>query len=120
MLPKINVTLLQASVIEELAPFSALDNVRDFACVSVLALCLDKTTAKFHLESSTQEIMHALQRPAVVPSQKKTGLLARGLLPSSQSKSKDAIISDVVFVESSEKQHKQVVVMLSLGKILHS
>lgn len=48
--PKISVTLLQASVVEELTPFSALDNVRDFACVSVFAICLDKVTAKFHLE----------------------------------------------------------------------
>lgn len=50
VLPKINVTLLQASVVEELTPFSALDNIRDFACVSIFAICLDRVTAKFHFE----------------------------------------------------------------------
>ncbi|EEC08799.1 hypothetical protein IscW_ISCW006786 [Ixodes scapularis] len=33
---------LQCSVVEELIAFSALDNLKDLACVSVLALCLDQ------------------------------------------------------------------------------
>ena len=34
----VNVMVLQASVVEEMCAFSALDNVRDITCVSLLAL----------------------------------------------------------------------------------
>lgn len=55
-LPKINFTLLQASVVEEFTPFSALDNIRDFACVSIFAICLDKITVKFHFEKQVSSL----------------------------------------------------------------
>ncbi|XP_064482137.1 bridge-like lipid transfer protein family member 1 [Ornithodoros turicata] len=38
---RINVMALQCSVVEEVISFSALDNLKDLACVSVVALCLD-------------------------------------------------------------------------------
>jgi len=37
-LPQINFMVIQASVVEEMCAFSALDNVRDITCVSLLAL----------------------------------------------------------------------------------
>ncbi|XP_076446239.1 bridge-like lipid transfer protein family member 1 isoform X6 [Babylonia areolata] len=40
-LPKINVCVLQASIVEEVIPFSNLDNVNDLMAVSLLSLCLD-------------------------------------------------------------------------------
>jgi hypothetical protein len=46
-LPRINFLSLQASVVEEMCAFSALDNVRDITCVSLLALSLQETTFQF-------------------------------------------------------------------------
>lgn len=44
---RVNVMALQCSVVEELIAFSALDNLKDLACVSVLALCLDQVPSFF-------------------------------------------------------------------------
>lgn len=122
VLPRINVTLLQASVVEELTPFSALDNIRDFACVSIFAICLDKVTAKFHFEKQTREIVQTFQRPVVAPSQKKSGILARGARPLSIGGQHsitpiENTYADPVYIESSEKQQSEVIVMLNIGKI---
>lgn len=71
--------------------------------------------------SQTREIVQAFQRPAVTPSQKKTGLLARGarpLLASARSlTSRDPAVLDPVYIESSEKRQTEVIVMLNLGKL---
>jgi hypothetical protein len=45
---QVNITLLQASVVEEIISFSALDNIRDLTCVSLFAVCFDAVTARFH------------------------------------------------------------------------
>ena len=44
---QVNITLLQASVVEEMISFSALDNIRDLTCVSLFAVCFDAITARF-------------------------------------------------------------------------
>lgn len=41
MVPKVNIAVLQVSVVEEVIAFSALDNIRDLTCVSLLALSLE-------------------------------------------------------------------------------
>ncbi|XP_062586140.1 bridge-like lipid transfer protein family member 1 isoform X2 [Saccostrea cucullata] len=38
---KINICVLQAGLVEEVISFSALDNLHDLTCVSLLALCID-------------------------------------------------------------------------------
>ncbi|XP_065930909.1 bridge-like lipid transfer protein family member 1 isoform X3 [Magallana gigas] len=38
---KINICVLQAGIVEEVISFSALDNLHDLTCVSLLALCID-------------------------------------------------------------------------------
>jgi hypothetical protein len=45
---QVNITLLQASVVEEMISFSALDNIRDLMCVSLFAVCFDGVIARFH------------------------------------------------------------------------
>ena len=42
-LPKVNVMVLQASVVEEMCAFSALDRVKDITCVSLLSLGIKET-----------------------------------------------------------------------------
>ena len=38
---QINICVLQASIVEEVIPFSSLDNVNDLMAVSLLSLCFD-------------------------------------------------------------------------------
>lgn len=45
---QVNVTLLQASVVEEVISFSALDNIRDLTCVSLASVCLDSVSLQFY------------------------------------------------------------------------
>ncbi|ESO89448.1 hypothetical protein LOTGIDRAFT_234295 [Lottia gigantea] len=40
-LPKINICVLQASIVEEIISFSVLDNISDVTAVSLLAVCVD-------------------------------------------------------------------------------
>jgi len=48
VLSQVNITLLQASVVEEMISFSALDNIQDLTCVSLFAVCFDSITATFY------------------------------------------------------------------------
>lgn len=45
---QINFALLQASVVEEVIAFSALDNLRDLTCVSLLAVSFEGVITRFH------------------------------------------------------------------------
>ncbi len=54
-LPKINLMVLQASVVEEMCAFSALDRVRDITCVSLLALGIQGTTFQFSKTSQSKK-----------------------------------------------------------------
>lgn len=51
---QINICVLQASIVEEVISFSALDNIRDLTCVSLLAICLEELTTKFHFSKQVR------------------------------------------------------------------
>ena len=59
-LPKINIMVLQASVVEEICAFSALDNVKDITCVSFLALGIQETSFKIHKTSQSKKTVQVL------------------------------------------------------------
>ncbi|KFM73893.1 hypothetical protein X975_01877, partial [Stegodyphus mimosarum] len=40
---KVNISIMQASIVEEVIAFSALDNLKDLTCVSLLSVCVDNT-----------------------------------------------------------------------------
>lgn len=68
----------------------------------------------------TREIVQTFQRPVVAPSQKKSGILARGARPLSMSGQQPVVPTettscDPVYIESSEKQQSEVIVMLNIG-----
>ena len=65
-LPRINFISLQASVVEEMCAFSALDNVRDITCVSLLALGIQETTFQFCKTSQAKKTVQMyFQKPQV-------------------------------------------------------
>ena len=52
--------ILQASVVEEICAFSALDNVKDITCVSFLALGIQETSFKIHKTSQSKKTVQVL------------------------------------------------------------
>ena len=70
-LPKVNVMVLQASVVEEMCAFSALDNVKDITCVSLLALGIQDTSFRFQKTSQSKKIVQVLSQESRLPGSKK-------------------------------------------------
>lgn len=122
LLPKLNVTLIQSSVVEEVISFEALDNVHDLSCASVLVVSFDNVAARFHLAKTTKAAMHTVytQPTAQSGNLKKGGLLrgtTRALLASIGTQSRpDNIPGEPVLIETSEKQLEELVVTLDVGK----
>ncbi|XP_049857041.1 transmembrane protein KIAA1109 homolog isoform X4 [Schistocerca gregaria] len=123
ILPKVNITLLQASVVEEIISFSALDNLRDLTCVSLFAVCFDSITTRFHCGKQAREMVQTFQRPSVLPSgQKKVSGISKmnkALFPghSTPGTATDILGGDPVYIETSETQQEELIVTLSIGKI---
>ncbi|KAJ8956249.1 hypothetical protein NQ318_014981 [Aromia moschata] len=116
-LPKVNVTLLQVSIVEEIISFSALDNIKDLACVSLFSVCFDNVIAKLHSDKQAKEVLQRFLRPAVVRSGSKKGAnRAKMLLGFQTHTNSDVIQGEPVFIQSCEKQQQQLVVCLSIGK----
>ncbi|EZA51340.1 hypothetical protein X777_10025 [Ooceraea biroi] len=117
ILPKLNLTLLQASVVEEIISFSALENIRDLTCVSLFAICLDDVTARFYLGKQAREVVQTFHKPAALPNQKKVNKISKAFLPGHQT---TAVVADVggetVYIETSEKQQEEIIVTLNIGK----
>lgn len=118
VIPKINITLLQVSIVEEVISFSALDNIKDLTCVSMFSVSFDNITAKFHSDNQTREILQKFHRPAVVQTgSKKGGNKARHFLGLHTNTYADTIRGEPVCVESCERQQQQLVVCLNVGKV---
>lgn len=115
ILPKVNVTLLQVSIVEEIISFSALDNIKDLTCVSLFSVCFDNISIKFHSDHQTKEILEKFLRPSVVRTKNKSVNLARLLRLQTHTNS-DVIQGEPVFIESCENQQSQLVVCLNIGK----
>ncbi|KAL0113128.1 hypothetical protein PUN28_012379 [Cardiocondyla obscurior] len=117
ILPKLNLTLLQASVVEEIISFSALENIRDLTCVSLFAICLDDVTARFYLGKQAREVVQTFHKPAALPNQKKVNKISKAFLSGHQTTS---VVADVggetVYIETSEKQQEEIIVTLNIGK----
>ncbi|OAD56139.1 hypothetical protein WN48_04013 [Eufriesea mexicana] len=118
ILPKMNITLLQASVVEEIISFSALENIRDLTCVSLFAICFDDVTARFYIGKQAREVVQTFHKPAVLPNQKKVNKISKAFLPGHQTA---AVVADIgsgetVYIETSEKQQEEIVVTLNIGK----
>jgi hypothetical protein len=106
----VNLTLLQASIVEEIISFSALDNLRDLTCVSLFAICFDSVSAQFYSGRQAKEVVQTFHRPAVAPTKKSKSKSQNGMSPLESS-------GEVVHIETSEKQQEELVLGLSVGKI---
>ncbi|XP_055643314.1 bridge-like lipid transfer protein family member 1 isoform X2 [Toxorhynchites rutilus septentrionalis] len=121
VLPKMNVTLIQSSVIEEVISFAALDNVQELSCASLLAVCFEGVSTRFHLGKTTKASMHTVYTQPTVRTGglKKSGLIrgTRALLAHLSSQTRpDNSPGEPVLLETSEKQLEELIVTLDVGK----
>lgn len=119
-LPKVNFTFLQVSIVEEIISFSALDNVKDLTCVSLLTICFDNVTAKMHVDKEALEVMEKFHRPAVVQTGSKKGAnRARLLLGLHTYTNADVIQGEPVYIQRCKRLQRQLVICVNIGK-MHS
>lgn len=79
VLQKVNISLIQASVVEEVISFSALDNIQELSCASHLAISLDSISARLHLGRTTKAAIHTVYtQPTVRSSGLKKGQIWKG------------------------------------------
>jgi hypothetical protein len=70
-LPKVNVMILQASVVEDMCAFSALDSIKDITCVSLLALGIKDTSFRFQKTSQSKKRVQVLSQQTRLPGSSK-------------------------------------------------
>nr|XP_018906485.1 PREDICTED: uncharacterized protein KIAA1109 isoform X3 [Bemisia tabaci] len=122
VLPKINICVLQASIVEEVISFSALDNIRDLTCISLLALSFDGITTRFHYSKQAREIVQTFHRPTIVPGGHKKGVFSKAagkaflLGLTSSTVTKDITRPEPVYIETSEKQQEETVITLNINQ----
>ena len=108
-IPRINLCLLQAGIIEQIISLSALDNPRDLVCVSTAAICIDGLALNFSKSVQEKRIVKAVSRPPT-----ETQLTKK---TKSKSRQGNSIATEVVFVESSITDNEHLMVSGTLGKI---
>ncbi|XP_017486046.1 PREDICTED: uncharacterized protein KIAA1109 [Rhagoletis zephyria] len=122
VLPKISITMLQSSIIEEVISVAALDNVQDLNCVSLLTFYIEGVSTKFHLGKTTRASMHNVYIQQTVQSgnsHKKGGIMkgTRALLAHLSSQTRpDNIQGEPILIETSEKQLEELVITLDVGR----
>ncbi|XP_076066750.1 transmembrane protein KIAA1109 homolog tweek isoform X4 [Oratosquilla oratoria] len=107
--PRVNITLLQASVVEEVISFSALDNVRDLTCVSLFSVCLDGVDLQFYAgHQSKKSVQMYMRNPNDPTIQKKGKLKVRQNVD---------LLSEPVYIETSERQQEETMVSVCVSKM---
>ncbi|XP_069163724.1 bridge-like lipid transfer protein family member 1 isoform X17 [Procambarus clarkii] len=107
--PRINVTLLQASVVEEVISFSALDNIRDLTCVSLISVSLDSVSLQFYSgHQSKKSVQMYMRNPHDPVMQKKSKTKARQTVD---------LLAEPVYIETSERQQEENMVSVDVNKV---
>ncbi|XP_042881836.1 transmembrane protein KIAA1109 homolog isoform X7 [Penaeus japonicus] len=107
--PRVNVTLLQASVVEEVISFSALDNIRDLTCVSLFSVCLDNVSLQFYSGHQSKKSVHMYMRNPHDPVMQKKG----------KGKARHAVdlLAEPVYIETSERQQEENMMSVDVNKM---
>ena len=118
VLPKVNISLIQSSVVEEVISFAALDNIQELSCASLLAVCFDNISMNFHLGKQTKACMQTVfTQPTVRTGALKKSGFTRALLAhlSSANRTESGPL-EAILIETSENQLEELVLTLDIGK----
>lgn len=121
VLQRVNISLIQTSVVEEVISFSALDNVQELSCASLLAVSFDGISARLHLGKTTKAAIHTVYtQPTVRSSGLKKGRIMKGtraLLSHLSSHTRnDNIPGEPILIETSEKQQEELVITCDISR----
>lgn len=125
VLPKINISLIQAAVVEEIISFAALDNIQELSCSSLLAVCFDSVSMKFHIGKQTKACMQTVYtqptaRTGLTGIKKSGGIIGntRALFAHlSNANRTEAGPLEAILIETSENQLEELVLTLDIGKV---
>ncbi|XP_054723573.1 bridge-like lipid transfer protein family member 1, partial [Uloborus diversus] len=109
---KINVSIMQASIVEEVIAFSALDNLKDLTCVSLLSICVDNTTIQL---SHSYQVKKNVQTFTDFCN----GSVAHSKVNGRSSKKikTDSLPTELLTVETSETQQEETMLSASVSCI---
>lgn len=116
-IPRINLCLLQAGIVEQIISLSMLDNPRDLVCVSSAAVCIDALSLHFSQNVKETRWVQAVSRPV---EQRQSGGNKSFFASVQKSKSrpgKSTGAPEVVFVEWTQTESEQLMASGTLGKI---
>ena len=116
-IPRINLCLLQAGIVEQIISLSMLDNPRDLVCVSSAAVCIDALSLHFSQNVRETKWVQAVSRPV---EQRQSGGNKSFFASVQKSKSrpgKSIGAPEVVYVEWSQMESEQLMASGTLGKI---
>lgn len=109
-IPRINLCLLQAGIVEQIISLSALDNPRDLVCVSAAAICIDGLSLYFSKSVRECRTVQLVHRPG------ETHLSGQQHGTKSK-KPGNTTAPALVFVESTQIENEQLMTSGTLGKI---
>lgn len=116
-IPRINLCLLQAGIVEQFISLSMLDNPRDLVCVSSAAVCIDALSLHFSQNVRECRWVQAVSRPV---EQRQSGgnksFFASVQKPKSRP-GKSLGVPEIVFVEWTQTENEQIMASGTLGKI---
>ncbi|CAH1776489.1 unnamed protein product [Owenia fusiformis] len=110
---KINLCVLQASMVEEVIALSALEHVKDLTCVSLLAVCLDNISCQFLTNHQSERAIEMRQETSPDETYKKFGKLPMGHKRKMAEKAATAELRETVV----EKHKEDLVGNLNISKI---
>lgn len=116
-IPRINLCLLQAGIVEQIISLSMLDNPRDLVCVSSAAVCIDALSLHFSQNVRECRWVQAVSRPV---EQRQSGGNKSFFSSVQKPKSrpgKSTGAPEIVFVEWTETESEQLMASGTLGKI---
>lgn len=116
-IPRVNLCLLQAGIVEQFISLSMLDNPRDLVCVSSAAVCIDALSLHFSQNVRECRWVQAVSRPI---EQRQSGgnksFFASVQKPKSRP-GKSLGVPEIVFVEWTQTENEQMMASGTLGKI---
>nr|XP_042899305.1 transmembrane protein KIAA1109 isoform X2 [Parasteatoda tepidariorum] len=106
---KINVSIMQASIVEEVIAFSALDNLKDLTCVSLLSICIDNTSIQLSHSCQAKKVIQTFTDYC-------NGSVARTKINERSSKKAktDSLPTELLTVETSETQQEETILSASV------
>lgn len=99
---------MQASIVEEVISFSALDNLKDLTCVSLLSICLDSTLIQLSHSCQAKKVIQTFTDYCNDVAQTKN------TERSSKKAKTDSLPTELLTVETSETQQEETILSASV------